>query len=191
MNDFYLANACSINLNFLIYIKNLYENYNTLSETHNKFPWLPLDQEAFLNDSDIKIKIKELWSIIFNCDNLNENDINYWITNEFQFLDLFQANLIGVESYKKVKKSFECWYWGVGVKMFDIFSDCLVEDYYNKLISTVKLKDLQLKDIKFYLQVIYDTLPKEWELKNKNMIIISPQTELPTIEDIISIIKYV
>lgn len=185
MDTFYLANASSINLNFLIYIQNLYENYNYSTETKNIFPWVPLNRESLLNESELRIKAKGLWSTIFNSDDLYENDIDYWINNKFSFSYLFKADSVGVEAYEIVKKSFESWYWGIGYRLCTaIFSDPLVEDYYYKLVKMAKSKNLLLKDVKFYLQVIYDIPPREWQLKNENMIVISPQTQLPTVEEL-------
>ncbi|AWI07791.1 hypothetical protein B9W14_16000 [Clostridium drakei] len=184
MNDFYLANAASINLNFVIYIQNLYENYNKSHETIDKFPWLPLNKEGLLNVSDFQIRAKQVWSMIFNSDNLYEYDIDYWSNNKFSFDKLFKDTSIGVELYKIVKRSFRSWYWETGYRMCTIFfSDCLVEDYYNKLINLSKIKNSEFKTNKFYLQVVYDIPPNEWSLKNENMIIISPQIQLPTAEE--------
>jgi hypothetical protein len=184
MNNFYLANAASINLNFVIYIQNLYENYNKSDETNDKFPWLPLDKDGLLNIIDFQIKTKEVWSMIFNSDDLYENDMDYWSNNKFSFDKLFKDNSIGVELYKSVKRSFRSWYWGTGYRMCTtIFSDCLVEEYYNKLINLVKIKNSKFKTNKFYLQAVYDIPPNEWNLKNENMIIISPQIQLPTAEE--------
>lgn len=188
MNNFYLANASSINLNFLVYIQNLYENYNRSTEIKNIFPWLPLDRDSLLKESELKIKSKELWSIIFNFNDLYENDIDYWINYKFSFNDLFKDNPAGIEAYRVVKRSFESWYWGIGYKICTtIFSDSLIPDYYDNLVKMAKEKNLKLKDIKFYLQVIYDIPPREWELKNKNMIVISPQIQLPAVEEILHI----
>jgi len=184
MNDFYLSNAASVNLNFLIYIQNLYENYNNLEEGAPKFPWLPLDKSGLLNNKDFQIKSKKLWLMIFNSNDLYKNDMDYWFKNKFSFNKLFTENSIGVELYKNIDKSFKNWYWSIGYRTCTIFfSDCLVEEYYNKLIDICKLKKLEFKTDKFYLQVVYDVPPNEWVLKNKNMIILSPQMKLPTVEE--------
>lgn len=187
MEKFSLTNASSINLNFLIFIQNLYENYNDPLESTKKFPWLPLEKNLLLNHTELKIKIKELWSTIFNYDCLNEKDIEFWANGKFPFEKLFYSNSIGVECYEKIKKSFESWYWGIGYNMCIEFSNVLVEEYYNKLVITANLKNFKLKDNRFYLQVLYDITPEDWDIKNNSMIILSPQKQLPLIEEILYI----
>jgi hypothetical protein len=188
MNDFYLADSCSINLNFLIYIQNLYANCNKDCEITSIFPWLPIENSAFINKSDFEIKSKDLWRMIFNSfsSNLCAEDLEYWTNIKFQFSDLFCSGY-GIEQYKNIKKSFEAWYWGSGHGMCGIFSGYLVRQYYDKIVSMAELKGLNLKDTTIYLQVVYDNPPEHWELKNSNMIMVSPNAQLPTIEEIFNL----
>lgn len=185
MNDFCLANSVSINLNFLIYIHNLYKCQNEQTSSPSIFPWLPLEKDSFIDDKELDIRLKELWSAIFNSDDLYRKDIEHWINGKFLFHELFKSDSLGIKTYQVVKKSFEHWYWGTGYKMCGKFSDCLVEEYYKGLITSAQEKDLRLKGIRFYLQVVYDIPSIGLELKNENSIIISPQFELPTIEDVL------
>lgn len=102
---------------------------------------------------------------------------------------MFNTDSASVKAYEMVRKSFEHWCWGTGYRLNTIFSDCLVEDYYNKLISTAKLNNSKLKNIRFILQVVYQIPPDEWEVKNANSIIISPMDKLPAAEDIFCVCK--
>jgi len=184
MSKFSLCNVSSINLNFLVYIKNLYENFYKPGEI-NGFPWFPLEKDALLDSLQFKIKAQKLWPLILNYYNICdcEKDLEYWTNDEFLFNNLFKSNCIGVESYKSIKKSYEYWYWGTGNTMCSMFSNDLVLKYYDNLVSNAKLKELVLKDIRFNLQIVYDLPYEGYEYKNKDLIVISPQSDLPTIEE--------
>lgn len=192
MSEFCLFNADSINLNFIIYIQNLYKNQIETNTPQIKFPWFPLEKDSLLANNEFESKLEKLWSLIFNYDNLYEviNDLEYWNEDIFEFNNLFKYNSIGVKTYSIVKKSYESWYWGSGNHMLNKFSNQLVEKYYNNLISVAKLKNFMLKDMKFCLQTIYDIPSVNVQLKNKNMIIISSRSNLPTIEDLLPICCY-
>jgi len=193
MNNFILANHTSINLNFIIYIKNLYENYNRDIETTNLFPWLPIEKSALIDKKVLDIKIKEVWQVVFNTistfNNMVEQDIKYWESQSTQFRELFSQNAVGKEAFEIVKKSFESWYWGIGNDICNSFSDNLVEDYYNNLKNIVNEKGVSLISKHFYLQVVFNYPDTNWELKNTNMIIISPTNLLPQTEELFELCK--
>jgi len=157
---------------------------------------LPLEEKILLNDICFDTKAKDLWVTIFdsvsesiiNTTDLNKKDYEYWNSNKFDFSSLFSLNYVETDYYEKIKKSFESWYWGVGIRMCNKFSGSIIEKYYFDLIDMGKAKNLPLKDIVFHLQVVYDNPPKEWKLKNENMIIISPQAMLPTVEEIFNLL---
>lgn len=184
MNNFCLSNCISINLNFVLYIFNLSQNYRDNISTSNRFPWLSLNKKALLDEDILNKKAGELWSEILNDNSLYREDINYWINNKFHIEELFKSDAIGISTYEQIKKSYESWFFGTGSKTCDLFSSNLVLDYYNKLVDMAKIKNLMLKDINFYLQVVYDILPEDWSLKNENNIIISPNDELPDINEL-------
>lgn len=184
MNNFFLQNSCSINLNFLIYIHNLYENYHKSHKT-SKFPWLPLKETALLDYKEMNMKARNLWTAIFDSYDMNDRvDLEWWINNKFHYYDLFKIDHAGMKLYEDIKKSFESWYWGIGKHMCDIFSHDLVENYYKELVVMTEKKDLQLKNTTFYLQVVYNAPPVSWKNKNEKMIIISPETKRPTVDEL-------
>lgn len=183
MNNFYLANSSSINLNFLIYIHNLCENYH-MSRNMPKFPWLPLQESVLLHYNEMNIRAKNLWESIFDSLYNEGEDLELWIHNKFPYYKLFKINSAGEKTYQDIKKSYESWYWATGKNILEIYSDNMVENYYNKLITMVEKQSAKLRDTKFYLQVVYNTPPIGWKSKNEKMIIISPEAELPPVEEL-------
>ena len=175
INDFILINSNSINLNFIIYIKNLYL-YNNKSSY--KFPKLPLNENIFLNISEFENQCRFLWKNIFDsissASDVNKTDFFFWTKNKFPFLNLFQLNDISNDSYNNIiKKSFESWYWGTGNYMCNSFSDKILKSYYNEILYLASCEKIQLRDT-FYLQMIYDEPLKNWQYKTEKMLIISP-----------------
>ncbi|MBN7772188.1 hypothetical protein [Clostridium aminobutyricum] len=197
MNGFTLANVSSMNLNFLVYVSNLYINHK--ESQHYRFPWLPIENNVLLSDKEFNWKAKNLWNHIFDeiseFENSNEElikidiDINYWENNKFPFNILFNMNLAGTKFCEDIKKSFESWYWGIGTLMNDIFSDDLVKEYYDRLQDMAELNKSKLRDRSFYLQIVYDKPPAGWKLKNENMITLAPNMRLPAIDELFDICK--
>jgi len=181
MNNFYLADSSSINLNFLIYIHNLCENYH-MSRSMPKFPWLPLQESVLLDYNEMNIRAKNLWESIFDSFYNEEKDLELWINNKFPYYKLFKIDFAGEKTYQDIKKSYESWYWGTGKNIF-IYSH-IVENYYNKLITMVEKQSSKLRDTKFYLQVVYNPPPIGWKNKSEKMIIISPEAKLPPVEEL-------
>ncbi|EMS72483.1 hypothetical protein [Ruminiclostridium cellobioparum] len=192
MSNFSLADAFSINLNFIIYIRNLYLNYNSEYETSNIYPWIPINKDALLNMSDFDIKSKEIWNTIINdfsfiSSDLIVIDLEYWVNKKFPFSDLFNSSTCSIEQYQNIKKAFEAWYWGSGNIVTRFFSKDIVINYYDKLINMAESESLKLKDTRIYLQVVYDKPSESWEIKNNNMIVISLNDRLPKEEEIFKI----
>lgn len=181
MGYFALADTASMNLNFLLHICDLYNKKNTELEKVFLF-----DRSNFINQSS------EMWSTILTrlsvSTEINKTDFDFWVNNEIPFENLFVPNILETGHYKNIRKKFENWYFEEFQKVFQAFSSNLVIDYYRKITESATSEHLQLKDFMFYLQVVYQSPPAGWALRNEKMIIISPNSELPTVKEILNLV---
>lgn len=183
MSDFYLGNKCSINLNFIMYIRNIYRNSE--KRTVGIFPYLDIDAKYLLDETEAQEKLKQLWNQMFQLNEILENDMGLWVEKRFKYEDLFRINNDNYKIYEQIKNGFESWYWGTGSSLCDRFSEYHVEDYYNKFCDTFEKLSIKPPNRLIVLQVIYDTIPEGWCTVNKNMIVICPKDKLPKVEDVV------
>lgn len=190
MNEFCLSNCISINLNYLIFISELYEYSKNDNQININFTEELIDKKYFLDKNVFYSKTKKLWEIIYTDPELYSKDIRYWNMDKFQFQNLFRLSKSDINIYEKLKSKFECWFFETCHKMCDDFSSELVLNYYNKLINYSETNNLPLKNINFYLQVVYKLPSKDWIQKNENSIIICPNSELPDDQVLFNILRY-
>jgi|GEM_PF-2879770 len=179
---FSLSNFTSINLNYLIYLLNLYDN--CMHSGGYKFPWLDIDGNVFLIPDLIEKLFEELWNNILDSDNIAQNDYEYWESKRFPYISLLADNPNRLSIYEFIKKTFEHWYWGSSNQLCNMFSDNLVERYYYDLLEYAQNKGMELKNQMFYLQTLYNAPRNNWITIKGNIIIVSPDKPLPVIDDV-------
>jgi hypothetical protein len=182
--NFSISNITSINLNFIIYYLNLYDNYFNNS---TRFPWIDIDRNYLLGPDEIEIKLKEVWNSIINTYDLSQNDFEYWRNNKFYFEDLLKNKPQRTEILEYIKKTYVHWYWGCGNQLCNIFSDNLVEKYYRNLVKFKIDNSINFKGQMFYLHTVYSAQPNDWESIKGDIIIISPDKPLPSTEAVAKI----
>lgn len=186
MCSFEIGNSCSVNLNFLLYINNLYSNINNHSDIPTVYPWLPIDHKSLLKQNEFEVLSQDLWFKIFHDIELEKTDLKWWIENKYSFETLFTNDELGNKNYENVKKSFNSWFWTLGQSFCLSLTDSLTETYYNKLTIFASKENMPLPDARLILQTVYHQPPFYWLNRKRNMIIISPysQFNLPTVEEI-------
>lgn len=171
MKEFLFANHCSINLNYVIYLNNLYENL--FNPKLDRFPLLDVNLKDMVKEDEVRTFLKESWNEIISLDNLHEVDMDLWINNKYSFEKLFKDNTNGLDTYAKIKNLYESWYWGTGEYLLIKMTDGYVEEKYDILKNKFVNKD------KIIMEILYDDIPEEWNRNRENYIVITPTQKFP------------
>lgn len=182
MNNFVLKNYCSINLNFIVYINNLYKNF--INKSLNKFPIVEISKEHLLESQCISLQLQKYWNNILLEKNILDSDIDFWLEEKFNYRNLFNLTEDNYIIYEKIKELFESWFWGTGYLLLNKFSEQYVEDYYKKFIELIKKTGYKFSSDLIGIQVIYDNVPSDWETITKDLFIICPNDKLPNAKKI-------
>ena len=150
-----VGDVISYNFNFLIYIHNAYTN---LENEGNKFPYLPLEREGFIDRKYFLEKGKEIWRECLRSD-IQEEDIQYWLAEKFDFRVLFSQNDYGERNYRLLRKTFNSWFGEIGYRSLELQGEVWVPYVYEQLAENSKKYDCDI-----FLEIIFDEGPKEWKI---------------------------
>lgn len=177
--EFFLHDNCSLNLNYLIYINNLYKS--KFSSDSRCFPWLPLEKSFFLDDETFTERIKNLWNEVLNRIETIPIDIDSWNSDRFNYKSLFNINN---ENYNIIKRTYNQWYSGCWQLICSLYSRNIIKWYYERLTETAKKAHIKLIDVEYCIQFVYDVIPNGWAKNAKNTLVICPETQRLKSKDI-------
>lgn len=177
--NFTLFDCNSINLNFLIYINNLYKNFYKHPEV-DSFPWIYLKDADLLCSDEFNIKAKDIWNnaIYLITDNLIDSEI--WETDPYNFKSLFN----NADIYEYIKRAYNAWFFNSWQLITSLYGRIVINKYYNNILNYVKKNDLYLKNESINLKFVYDKPPLSWDLQNKQSIVVYPEILLTAENDI-------
>lgn len=158
-----LKNKVSYNLNFLLYVNNIY--LNAENEKGNFYPWFPITKDGLLDINVFLENGDKLWKEFSNS-NLINNDIALWKKNRFNYSSLFSENEQGAQKLTVIKRSFLSWFENMGYRFVEMNGDRIVHFLYDKIISNNKQLNFADKDI--YIETLYDRIPKQWSINKSN-----------------------
>lgn len=163
-----LSNGYSANLNFLLYITNAYKNFYERDNQNKLFPYIPMNDEALLEEKDFKNVLASHWhehiKVLNETDpmrlsRLDQDFMNY--PNFYFYRSLFRDNQKGYETIEDVFRSFKSW-WD------NPYSGCRIMDYISgKIIPEVGegiQRETSRSSHSLILQVVYDSIPSDFQL---------------------------
>ncbi|CAA7599670.1 Hypothetical protein DEACI_0296 [Acididesulfobacillus acetoxydans] len=120
-----VANGASVNLNFPIYVSNMYSNKYNKSPLKMKFPYLPISCEGLLEE--VKHRISKMWNDFVADDNPNINSpFAHWDQLHMQkelYRKLFKDNSEGSTRFLEVWNSFIIWWTSQGDYIINLTTD--------------------------------------------------------------------
>lgn len=171
-----VANGSSINLNFLVYVSNMYFNKYNTSLSEKKFPYLPISNEGFLEKEELSYCISKMWNnFVLGYNPNGDNLFSHWDMLHMQKKDLyrklFKDNDEGQVRFLEVWNSFIVWWNSQGDYIINSTTDDAMP------IIAEKVKMYYEKDIEqsptglFIIQIVYDIIPDGFLKKGAGFII--------------------
>ncbi|MEQ6356495.1 hypothetical protein ABNX05_17880 [Lysinibacillus sp. M3] len=176
-----LRNDCSIILNFLVYVSNVYKNYYEYSDEPKVFPFLYLEKNTLLSMDAFIDEISKYWENYIHSlhDRIIDNevltmDINFINKpNSFNYHTLFKNNIEGKETFDQILKSFKVWWFSPynGYRIGDQLSGDVIPIVWEGIKNKLLTKYSTLPNYNFVLFAIYDNVPFSLQSKGSNFII--------------------
>ena len=168
-----IADSISINLNFLLFIRNL-----SLSAGRTVFPTFPINHEAFLPRHEFDSKAKEIWDSILAPYQDDCVDFNNWSNSKFPFDTLMKDPGCAQKYLPVIKDCFESWFFLNWKPLAELYSMQIVERYYDILV------DFKIKNHKepllpsLFLGIVFTAPPSDWMRHNRNYFVLTCESEI-------------
>ncbi|MEK5208201.1 hypothetical protein [Psychrobacillus sp. FSL H8-0510] len=143
-NSLLITISASYNLNFLIYIQNIYLNQNQ-SEKECKYPFFP-SKIAF--NEEFELNYKDLWDEIAERISISKpqsNDMRIFYEEKDLFYQrLFVIDLENLKKYAEIYKSFQVWWESIaGQLSVERSIDNNIQEIYNQLAISLMKSEIE------------------------------------------------
>ena len=167
-----IRNAISVNLNFLLFLRNLSKSSGE-PEEEAVFPWLPVDRKIFIPPVEFNTRAKALWSEIATVCSRDESvDRLNWNKKKYAFGSLFQSGDVPPE----ISRIYSTWFRLNFQPLTDLASMQIVGQYGDMLLGFEK-KIQKASDISnMILSLVFTDPPCGWAFQGENWLILSYQS---------------
>lgn len=178
-----MSTSISLNLNFVLYIRNL-----SLSDENNEnsiFPWIPINKDIFLNPDKFNIEAENLWDNIFaNCIDESVDSIE-WNEDKYDFSKLFCSKEDAKINLPVIKKCYLSWFRDNWKFLAELYLTNVIKQYYDLISEYYKKHKLVVAQSNITFKFIYTAPPIGWKWYDCNSIILSPKTNIINRNEII------
>lgn len=168
-----LADSISINLNFLLFIRNL-----SLPADGTVFPNFPMNRDAFLPSAEFDFKAKEIWDSILVPYKDDCTDCNDWSNRKFTFEALMKDHNCAQKYLPVIRDCFEAWFFLNWKPLVELYSMQIVDRCYSELV------DFKIKNHKepllpsLFLGIVFTAPPSDWMRHNRNYFVLTCESEI-------------
>ncbi|WP_379150754.1 hypothetical protein [Paenibacillus sp. sgz5001063] len=143
-----ISNLCPMDLNFLLYIENIYECYLGKEEIFPGRGVIPNDQEL-LEAESFSVRLHTCWDEIVKEYEQQQYMDNHFKTFHFRdcYKNLFKEGSIS-QIAEKVWSSFSLWWWSeYGIKAYmERYSDIFLPDLAEQIWKGIYEKNIEVDD---------------------------------------------
>lgn len=169
-----MRNTVSVNLNFLLFLRNLSKSCEE-PEEENIFPWLPVDREIFLPPVEFNTRAKALWNEIAVAGSQDgAEDMLNWNKKKFAFGSLFQSGAVPPE----ITRIFSTWFRLNFQPLTDVASMRIVGQYGDILLGYEKKIQKESSISNMILSLVFTDPPLGWTFQGENWLILSCQSAM-------------